>query len=110
VTSLADAVVLVVSRGTSRQLAAAATAHLRSLGAPLAGIVFNRARSGDVRVYSYTPGRSRESRGSERAPLLVGAATERSPLGPVAWAVAQGTGTPAPTQEGGHRKRGTPGA
>jgi Mrp family chromosome partitioning ATPase/uncharacterized protein involved in exopolysaccharide biosynthesis len=90
----ADAVVLVVARGTPRTLATAAATQLRGLGAPLAGIAFNRARTGDVHTYSYAPGRSREAGGSGQPPLLAPMVVERSPLGPVAWAVAQAAGIP----------------
>jgi Mrp family chromosome partitioning ATPase len=42
-----DAVVLCVARGQQRQLVDRAMAHLHAIGAKLAGIVFNRARSQD---------------------------------------------------------------
>jgi capsular exopolysaccharide synthesis family protein len=43
----ADGVVLCVSRGQQRQLVERAVAHLKSIGAKIAGVVFNRAQTHD---------------------------------------------------------------
>lgn len=50
VTSEADAVILVVSRGEFRDRFEKAVAYLRVVGAPLIGTVFNRARNDDLTV------------------------------------------------------------
>jgi Mrp family chromosome partitioning ATPase len=90
----ADGVVMVVARGTPRALATAAATQLRSLNAPLAGIAFNRARTGDLHSYSYAP-RSSRAAGSRIQPQVVSPSlVERSPLGPVAMAMVQGAGIP----------------
>lgn len=47
VCAAADAVVLTVARGQQRPLAEKAIAHLMSIGAKLAGVVFNRAQDTD---------------------------------------------------------------
>jgi capsular exopolysaccharide synthesis family protein len=47
VCAAADAVVLVVARGQQRPQVDRAMAHLRAIGAKLAGVVFNRAQSRD---------------------------------------------------------------
>jgi capsular exopolysaccharide synthesis family protein len=47
VCSAADGVILTVSRGQQRPLVEKAIAHLTSIGAKFAGIVFNRAQSND---------------------------------------------------------------
>ncbi len=47
VCAAADAVVLTVSRGQQRPLVERAIQHLNSIGARLAGVVFNRAQSSD---------------------------------------------------------------
>src|SRR5262249_5764958 len=46
-----DGVILTVSRGEQRPLAERCVAHVVSIGARLAGIVFNRASSQDITVY-----------------------------------------------------------
>ena len=47
VCAAADAVVLAVARGQQRPLVEKSIAHLMGIGAKLAGVVFNRAQSGD---------------------------------------------------------------
>ncbi|HTW94022.1 MAG TPA: AAA family ATPase [Tepidisphaeraceae bacterium] len=50
VAAAADAVILCVSRGQQRPLVDRALAHLQSIGARLAGVVFNRAQARDFEL------------------------------------------------------------
>lgn len=50
-----DGVILTVSRGEQRPQALKARHHLTSIGARVAGVVFNRASQADVDPYSYRP-------------------------------------------------------
>ena len=52
VASQVDAVVLTVSRGEQSQFVGASISHLVSVGAKIAGLVFNRAKTVDVLKYS----------------------------------------------------------
>jgi Mrp family chromosome partitioning ATPase len=54
VAAAVDGVILTVSRGEQRPLADKCVQHLVSLGARVAGIVFNRASTSDMAVYSTT--------------------------------------------------------
>ncbi|MGA2582451.1 MAG: AAA family ATPase [Tepidisphaeraceae bacterium] len=78
----ADGVILCVSRGQQRQLVDRALAHLHSIGAKLAGVVFNRAQGQDF---------SRSMSRMSMKPLPSSAANGRNGadrIGPVAKAVA----------------------
>jgi Mrp family chromosome partitioning ATPase len=84
--TVVDGMVLVVSRGESRTLAERAVRHLRSIGTPISGMVFNRADTRDVRRSSAT------SRISSFASGISCAGQDREPasraaLGPLASAV-----------------------
>jgi polysaccharide biosynthesis transport protein len=90
VAAAVDGVVLVVSRGEHRPLAERSIQHLRDIGAPLAGMVFNRAEGRDIDLNSTTNRISsvdRASRGSIRSVRTVNS-TDSQTLGPVALAVA----------------------
>jgi succinoglycan biosynthesis transport protein ExoP len=54
VASAVDGVVLVVSRGEHRPLAERSIQHLNDIGAPIAGMVFNRAETRDIDLASTT--------------------------------------------------------
>jgi Mrp family chromosome partitioning ATPase len=82
IVSNVDAVVLAVARGDRKPDVDRAVAHLHSLGARLAGFVFNRARVGDVKRY----GSSRYSPAGQ--PVAPPPRVRSSQLGPVAQAVA----------------------
>lgn len=77
----ADGVVLCVPRGQHRQMLDRALGHLRSIGAKLAGVVFNRAEAHDFgRSTRRLTGPSGASNGNGRH--------RPEPIGPVAKAVA----------------------
>jgi Mrp family chromosome partitioning ATPase len=86
-----DGVILCVSRGEQRPLAEQCVAHLQSVGARVAGVVFNRAETTDVSgVYGKSSGR-----GSAPAVGGVparGTAAESARFGPMAQAVTYGSG------------------
>jgi capsular exopolysaccharide synthesis family protein len=88
VATVTDAVILTVSRGQNQALFERAVRHLRSVGAFIAGIVFNRAEKRDfnrsvgaasVRSTSYQPVAPR---------MLLGEGDEPSRFGPLARSVA----------------------
>jgi succinoglycan biosynthesis transport protein ExoP len=86
-----DGVILCVSRGEQRPLAEKSVDHLLSIGAKVAGVVFNRARHEDMTIYSTTLRTSlpqdNGKAGGERA--------QSSRFGPMARAVASsGPGAP----------------
>jgi Mrp family chromosome partitioning ATPase/uncharacterized protein involved in exopolysaccharide biosynthesis len=81
-----DGVVLCVPRGQHRQMLDRALAHLRSIGAKLAGVVFNRAEAHDFgRSTRRLTGPSGASNGNGRH--------RSEPIGPVAKAVASSVRT-----------------
>lgn len=91
----ADAVVMIVAKGTSGPHAEKAVAHLQSLGANLSGVVFNRAGVRDVELYSQTSSRSTMVSGHSRllvtTPSLMDEETGFEDFDPVANAVARST-------------------
>ncbi len=85
-----DGVILCVSRGEQRPLAEKSVQHLLSIGAKVAGVVFNRAKSEDMTVYSTTLRTSMPQDGS----AMGGGVEQSSRFGPMARAVASsGAGT-----------------
>ncbi len=93
VTGEADAVILTVSHGEHRNLVEKSMKHLDRVGARLAGVVFNRARSQDMRAYGSSSGRSSDSRFArskkgERAKKAVSEVQGSAEFGPIAQAVA----------------------
>ncbi len=84
VVSEADQTVLVISRGESRTLVEQAIAHVQSLGATVAGAVFNRAEAGDILASRFS---SSVSQRSVADPLQATNSTALR-LGPIAMAVA----------------------
>lgn len=97
-----DGVVLTVSRGEQRPMAERAADHLWSIGANLAGLVFNRADGHDVTRSSYGSMQSRRMGDSLASAALrsgtppTGAARL---LGPIATAVAyQAESNPGPIE------------
>ncbi len=98
VASEADGVILTVSRGEQRPLAAKAKQHLESIGAHVTGVVFNRADGREVDSYSYRPRSisgersvSRSSRIRSAAPLPRDHRT--ATYGPIAQAVSLSAST-----------------
>lgn len=85
VTAEADQVVLVISRGESRTLVEQAIAHLQSLGADVAGAVFNRAEADDILASRFSSSVSQRSVGYP-SPQAANSTALR--LGPVAMTVA----------------------
>lgn len=83
----ADQVVMVVSRGEHRQGVDQALAFLQSLGAKVCGVVFNRAKAGDIAHSGFS---SRVSMPAGDVPLDH-ASSAHPRLGPVARAVASVT-------------------
>ncbi len=77
-----DAVILTVSRGQHRAQVDKAVAHLTSIGARIAGIVFNRANSRDFEAALSGQSKRLHSRAAN------GNSPGTSPFGPVARAVA----------------------
>lgn len=84
-----DGVILCVSRGEQRPLAERCVQHLNSLGARVAGIVFNRARSEDMILDGTT------IRGSQPMSSDAGAMRNSAKFGPMARAVASAAMQPA---------------
>lgn len=87
----ANGVILTVSRGEQRPLATKAKQHLESIGARVAGVVFNRAEAKDIGPYSYRP--SSMSHGEGRSDCLAVdprrvAEAKAARFGPVANAVS----------------------
>jgi Mrp family chromosome partitioning ATPase len=82
VASEVDGVILCVSRGEQRPLAERCVQHLHSLGARVAGIVFNRARTEDM-VLDGTTIRSSQPMSSD-----AGSMRQSAKFGPMARAVA----------------------
>lgn len=89
VCAAADGVVLAVSRGQSRPLVDKALNHLNSIGARLAGVVFNRAQANDFeRSISGMSMRSVAAAGGRSNGQGRSASTSNEAVGPVARAVA----------------------
>ncbi|MEX0885581.1 MAG: AAA family ATPase [Phycisphaeraceae bacterium] len=86
--SVADAVVMTVSKGEQRAPAERAVEHLRAVGATIAGLVFNRADEADYHQTSFASlSRSAVSTRKELA-LTRTNGKARSRFGPLAGAVA----------------------
>ena len=79
----ADATVLIVSRGDSKSIATRSLEHLRSVGANVAGVVFNHALESDMAEASYGSLVSQDRRPSSTAAVEVdpAMATRFGPLG-----------------------------
>lgn len=85
-----DAVVMTLARGDQRFDVDRALRHLQSVGARVAGIVFNRARPKDVdasRSSALSSARGRPSNGASGGPSPGGEVRELARLGPMAHAV-----------------------
>ncbi|MCC7147532.1 MAG: AAA family ATPase [Phycisphaeraceae bacterium] len=101
-----DGVVLTVSRGEQRPMAERAADHLDSVGATLAGLVFNRAEEQDVIRSSYASMQSARAGGS--LSILLDPAAARRPhpnarlFGPIASAVASQSGQQDNGENGKH--------
>lgn len=97
VSGASDGVVMVVSRGEHRPLVEKAVQHLRDIGSPLIGMVFNRAENWDVDMASTTSRLSSFDRARTRASAEAEftASPDEPKLGPMARAVATGY----PTEE-----------
>ncbi|MFP4224022.1 MAG: hypothetical protein ACLFVN_08085 [Phycisphaeraceae bacterium] len=83
----ADRVVLVVSRGESRQMIRKAHEHLEEIGARVAGIVFNHARGSDLKRSS-TSAASFSRRSQYRRPEASADPAVTARYGPIGSAVA----------------------
>jgi Mrp family chromosome partitioning ATPase len=93
VAAASDGVILTVARGQQRPLVEKALAHLNSIGARVAGVVFNRAQSRDFEqsisgISMRSASRSTNGNGASRA----GQQKDSGQFGPVARAVATSTG------------------
>lgn len=87
VANAVDHVVLTLSRGESRSFVERALAHLQSVQAKVAGVVFNRAHPADIVSSGYSSSVSRPS-GQQRLPdVNTSVLTSHSRFGPVATAV-----------------------
>ncbi len=83
-----DGVILAVARGQQQPLVQRSIRHLRSVGANIAGIVFNRAKPGDF-SRSHPSKSLRSVSAKAQAPRkLVGQGNEQSRFGPLARSVA----------------------
>ncbi|HEX3356843.1 MAG TPA: CpsD/CapB family tyrosine-protein kinase, partial [Tepidisphaeraceae bacterium] len=92
VAAASDGVILTVARGQQRPLVEKALAHLNSIGARVAGVVFNRAQSRDFEqsisgISMRSASRSANGNGASRA----GQQRDAGQYGPVARAVASAT-------------------
>jgi Mrp family chromosome partitioning ATPase len=79
-----DGVILCVSRGEQRPLAEKCVQHLMSLGARVAGVVFNRARTADMGGYGNS---LRVSTSMPAGGVSASSAAESARFGPMARAV-----------------------
>jgi hypothetical protein len=87
VATATDQVVLMLSRGESRSFVERAVAHLQSVQAKLAGVVFNRADPADIVSSGYSSSVSRPS-GQPRLPdVNASVLTSHARFGPMATAV-----------------------
>jgi capsular exopolysaccharide synthesis family protein len=94
VAAASDGVILTVARGQQRPLVEKALAHLNSIGARVAGVVFNRAQSRDFeQSISGISMRSasRSSNGNGQSVSRAGQQKDAGQYGPVARAVAGST-------------------
>ena len=94
VAAASDGVILTVARGQQRPLVEKALAHLNSIGARVAGVVFNRAQSRDFeQSISGISMRSasRSSNGNGNGASRAGQQRDAGQYGPVARAVASST-------------------
>jgi succinoglycan biosynthesis transport protein ExoP len=98
VASEVDGVILCVSRGEQRPLAERCVQHLHALGARVAGIVFNRARSEDM-VLDGTTIRASQPMSSD-----AGTMRQSARFGPMARAVASGAVNPDERDGNGNGK------
>ena len=92
VAAASDGVILTVARGQQRPLVEKALAHLNSIGARVAGVVFNRAQSRDFEqsisgISMRSASRSSNGNGASRN----GQQKDAGQYGPVARAVASST-------------------
>ena len=91
VSGASDGVVMVVSRGEHRPLVEKAVQHMRDIGSPLIGMVFNRAENWDVDMASTTSRLSSFDRARTRATVeadvVPGTESEAPKFGPMARAV-----------------------
>lgn len=88
----ADKVLIVLSRGESHALGQKAISKVRSIGARLAGVVFNRATLEDVEVSGYSSARTNSSESSRRAVAVKTMTMEDGvAVGPIGTAVASST-------------------
>jgi capsular exopolysaccharide synthesis family protein len=89
VTSASDGVILTVARGQQRPLVDKALTHLRSIGARVAGVVFNRAQAKDFeQSISGISMRSASRSANGNAHSRANQAKDAGQYGPVARAVA----------------------
>lgn len=88
----ADKVLMVLSRGESQTLAQKSISKVQSIGARIAGVVFNRATIEDIEVSGYSSTRT-NSAGSSRRPVSVKTMTMEDgvAVGPIGTAVASST-------------------
>jgi Mrp family chromosome partitioning ATPase len=100
----ADGVIAIISRGESRRVVERCLEHLRTVGASLMGIVFNRANEADMATRGTTKRISSTLR--ESRPRVNSSAPQeqqyRADFGPVARAVAS-----AASSSNGSRRRST---
>jgi Mrp family chromosome partitioning ATPase/uncharacterized protein involved in exopolysaccharide biosynthesis len=85
-----DAVVLVVSKGENRAQAQKAIDRLQSIGARIAGLVFNRAEQRDMEVLGDSSLSKQSVSGVRRSPVKAAEQETPNRFGPVARAVASG--------------------
>jgi Mrp family chromosome partitioning ATPase/uncharacterized protein involved in exopolysaccharide biosynthesis len=95
ITSESDEVILAVARGEQRPLVEKAIEMLRTIGARLAGLVYNRARAEDIEASEFSPSTRMSVMRSQPLDLDPDSAPKRasgsSRLGPVAGAVVSST-------------------
>jgi len=106
--SSADGVVMVASRGEHLGMVRQAIEHLELVQAPLAGVVFNRARNRDLEQSRHSSAasstRSRNSNGDRSGGHAVQDTRSKAiaPLGPLAQAVWAMSGIAAPSADAGN--------
>ena len=96
VAAASDGVILTVARGQQRPLVEKALAHLNSIGARVAGVVFNRAQSRDFEqsisgISMRSASRSTNGNGNGNGASRAGQQRDAGQYGPVARAVASST-------------------
>ncbi len=96
VAAASDGVILTVARGQQRPLVEKALAHLNSIGARVAGVVFNRAQSRDFEqsisgISMRSASRSTNGNGNGNGASRAGQQKDAGQYGPVARAVASST-------------------